>query len=333
MGGNLFKLGRLPQAQYHTLESQLRQYLDTRFGEHYRIPRYYHSKPDFGDIDVLLSSAALPDGGWTQLRLQIIQELGIQDYKMVNRVLSTVYHDFQTDFFILPQADFLSTWQFLCYNDLGNLLGKLFRRFNLKYGEEGLSYVYRRPDSDHYKRDLPLTQDMSHILSFLGLDYQTWDTGFNTLEDMFKWVTTSPYFTVEPFLERTATTQKRAQHRPTMAKFIAWLQQEGIQTRYPFLEDRDQYLPLIISHFPQADLPAQILAEEARTAQVQALQAKFSGQLVMQHFPDLQGDRLGRFIVAFKATFTDFESELLAMSPTQILDRLQSTYQHFLQQE
>lgn len=321
MGGNLFKLGRLPRADYLTLEAELRAVLDPWFGELYRIPRYYGSKADFGDVDVLLSSEAAPQG-WENLRLEIVARLGVTEYKCVNRVLSMNYKGFQTDFFILPAAEFLSTWQFMCYNDLGNLLGKLFRRFGLKYGETGLLYVYRRPDSDHYQRDLPLCADMGRILGFLGLDLATWEAGFPTLEDMFRWVVSSPYFTVSPFLERTAGTEKRVQQRPTMAKFVEWLEREGVDKRYVFEEDRSAYLPMIAAAFPEADLPGQIAAEEARSRLVAEVQAKFSGKLVMSLYPELSGERLGRFIQQFKERFTDFEEEIAAMPAEDVLVRL-----------
>lgn len=321
MGGNLFKLGRLPRAAYLVLEADLRATLDPWFGAHYRIPRYYGNKADFGDVDVLLSSEAAPQG-WEALRLEIVQRLGVTEYKFVNRVLSMNYQGFQTDFFILPESEFLTTWQFMCYNDLGNLLGKLFRRFGLKYGETGLSYVYRRPGSEHYQRDLHLSGDMGRILGFLGLDLASWEVGFATLEDMFAWVVSSPYFTVAPFLERTAGTEKRVQLRPTMAKFVDWLEREGVDKRFDFEEDRSVYLPQIVATFPEADLPGQLAVEEARSRIVAEVQAKFSGKLVMALFPELAGARLGRFIQLFKEEFADFEAEVAALPAEEVQARL-----------
>ena len=53
MGGNLFKLGRKPRAEYLEIEAEVRSFLDDLIGEEgYRIPRYYGDKPEFGDLDV-----------------------------------------------------------------------------------------------------------------------------------------------------------------------------------------------------------------------------------------------------------------------------------------
>ena len=117
MGGNLFKLGRLPKVQYLEIEQSLRPYLQKKFGEHYRIPRYYGDKADFGDLDIVLSSAAIKTT-WQDLQQEILEDLNITESKSIGGVLSTVYHSFQVDFFIKPATYFLSTYHFLCYNDI-----------------------------------------------------------------------------------------------------------------------------------------------------------------------------------------------------------------------
>jgi hypothetical protein len=57
MGGNLFKLGRKPKLEYLEIETEIRSYLDQKIGDTYRIPRFYGDKPDFGDMDILVSDA------------------------------------------------------------------------------------------------------------------------------------------------------------------------------------------------------------------------------------------------------------------------------------
>ena len=99
MGGNLFKLGRLPKADYIKLEQELCKYLDEKFATHYRIPRYYADKPDFGDMDIVLSTNAIK-GDWQQLKQEIIQDLNLTQYKSVGAVFSTVYQNFQVDYFV-----------------------------------------------------------------------------------------------------------------------------------------------------------------------------------------------------------------------------------------
>ena len=77
MGGNLFKLGRLPKDEYLKVEATIKPYLDKKLGGFYRIPRYYFSKPDFGDLDIIVSSEVITDG-WDTLKAAIIQDLALK---------------------------------------------------------------------------------------------------------------------------------------------------------------------------------------------------------------------------------------------------------------
>ncbi len=317
MGGNLFKLGRLPKDEYLKVEAAIKPYLDRKLGRFYRIPRYYFSKPDFGDLDIIVSSEALTDG-WETLKAAIIQDLGLQEYKSVGHVFSTNFMNFQVDYFVVDKRHFESTYNFMCFNDLGNILGKMFRRFNLKYGEEGLQYVFRRDDG-HYKVDLMVSQDMARILSFLQLDHATWLRGFESLETMFAWAIQSPYFSVRPFLEPSKTTENRIETRTTIQKFVNWIQTNQITKTYNYLENREEYLPMIEAHFPESRLQEQIALERIREAEVKAMAAKFNGNLVMQ-LTGLQGKELGQFIVNFKSQFTDFE-HFLQTSETELIQQ------------
>lgn len=321
MGGKLFNLGRLPRQEYLELESEVKHYLDQKFPGLYRIPRYYGDKADFGDMDIILSRKALKTD-WNDLRQEIISDWGVTDFVLQSHLLSTAYQDrFQVDVFVVNEEHMQATWQFLCYNDLGNLLGKLFRRFNLKYGEKGLSYVFRRADG-HYKKDIPIETDLSKILAFLHLDFATWENGFERLEDMFAWVVSGKYFSVAPFLNRSGSTEKRMQQRTTMRKFIEYLVSNEINVHYSFAEDRDEYLPMIYSFFPEAGLSEAIADEKEQERRVLVIRKKFNGHLVKELFPELSGKRLGSFINQFAAQFDDFNREIYEMSPSEISKRL-----------
>ena len=306
MGGLLFNLPRMPRADYLVLERDLRAYLDKKLHGQYRIPRFYADKPDFGDLDVIVASR--PD--WGDLRQEIVKDLGITRFKAVGHVYSTVYRELQTDFFTVPAAFVESTYNFMSFNDLGNILGRMFRRFNLKYGEQGLSYVYRR-DDEHYKQDLPVSTDMRRILGFLELESTPWERGFDNLTVMFDWAVQSPFFSVAPYLDGSdKPLEKRTQERRTMQRFQAYIEERSLQQRPDFLP-REAYLERIVQAFPEANLPEQIELERQNEARAVALAAKFNGKRVMELLPRLSGRELGAFIVNFKASKPDFEAWLL----------------------
>jgi hypothetical protein len=316
MGGNLYNLPRKPRSEYLEIEREVRSYLTQKLEGQFRIPRFYGNKPDFGDLDVIVSSR--PD--WDRVRLEIVEDLGITQTKAVGHVYSTVYRDLQTDFFTVPARYLESTYNFMSFNDLGNFLGRICRRFNLKYGEHGLSYVYRRED-ERYKKDLEITQDFSRICEFLQLEYAVWKDGFSSLEHLFEWVIVSPYFSVAPYLQLEGSLEKRSRDRTTVQKFIEYLRENNVQNHPAFLE-RHEYLPLICATFPEANLEARIEQEQRLEERAVRFAQKFNGQLVMRLRPELQGKALGDFIQRFRASEADFERFILESDVLEIERRI-----------
>jgi|GEM_PF-1511846 len=320
MGGKLFNLGRLPRTQYLSLEIKMRTYLDAKIPDAYRIPRYYASKADFGDMDIIVCPTRAGKE-WATLRQEICGELGITTYKVEGNVFSTVYQNLQVDFFTTPEEYFESTHNYLSFNDLGNLIGRICKRFNLKYGEQGLLYVYRR-EAGNYSKDIGITTDFRRICTFLGLNYAIWEAGFDSLEQLFEWVIASPYFSVAPYLNPSKIVEKRAKHRTTIERFLTYLITHGIQKQYLF-EEKEAYLNEISAFFPEAHLLTHIANEQASALHTTQLQAKFSGKHIVSLLPNLQGRDLGLFIITFKQQFVNneaFEAYILA-EPMFVIDK------------
>ena len=327
MGGNLFKLGRIPKEKYLKIETEIKEYLERKLRYAYLIPRYYASKPDFGDLDIVINSDALEDN-WEKIRQEIVKDLNIERYQSNGRVFSTVYSDFQVDYFTTSDEFFASTYNYLSFNDLGNLIGKICRRFNLKYGEKGLAYVYRR-ELGNYKKDLTVTTDFKEISNFLKLDYHKWKKGFNNLEEIYQWTIASPYFSVEPYLERSTALNNRIKNRPTIQKFIEYIEKNNVTKTYKYLENRAEYIPLIDRSFPKANLVESIQREKIEEEITKQIIAKFSGKLVMKLIPKLQAKELGEFIVSFKNQFEDFQKFILENSQEKIDRQILDYYQNY----
>jgi hypothetical protein len=225
----------------------------------------------------------------------------------------------QVDYFTAAPEFLESTYNYLSFNDLGNLLGKICRRFNLKYGEEGLAYIFRRQDGN-YKKDLTISTDFAEICRFLELDYTQWQQGFAELADVFNWVIASPYFSVNPYVYQSTSLEKRAKERTTIQKFLVYLEEQKITKEYQYLENRDDYLPWIAEQFPAADLLARIVAEQQLEERSIAFKAKFNGDQLMTLLPGLSGKALGEFIVKLKKQIPDFEEYVLT-EEQEVIDR------------
>ncbi len=325
MGGNLFKLGRITKEKYIKIETEIRQYLDNKLANAYRIPRYYANKADFGDLDIIVNREAL-ENNWEEIRQEIIKDLNIEKYKSNGRVFSTVYQNFQVDYFTTSDRFFQSTYNYLSFNDLGNLIGKICRRFNLKYGEQGLAYVYRR-ELGNYKKDITVTTDFKEICDFLKLNYDKWQKGFNNLKEIYQWSIASPYFSVEPYLQRSTTLNNRIKHRPTIQKFIQYIEKNNLTKTYNYLENKAEYIPWIDRSFPNANLIEKIKREKIEEETTKQIIAKFSGKKVIKLIPALSGKELGEFIVSFKDRFEDFQKFVLETDPEEIDRNILNYYQ------
>lgn len=314
VGGNLFKLGRMPRAAYLDREREIRAYLDDKIGGSFRIPRYYTNKADFGDMDVVVCAAAAEPMGWAVLREEFVSDLGITQTKTAG-VFSTIYRELQVDFFLREEEVFLSTDSYLSFNDVGNLIGKICRRLGLKYGEDGLSWVFRRPDNEHYRRDILISRNPESIFGFLGLSHEEWLRGFDELDDIFYWLIQSPYFSVHPYRKPSKRIRDRGTVRPTVARFLRFLEEKSIGKEYVYEEDKNSYVSAISSHFPEARLQEQIARELSEAVRATQLKARFSGSLVMKLVP-LRGKALGAFIKEFLAKYS--EDTLLEMDAAAI---------------
>lgn len=315
MGGNLFKLGRKPRDEYLEIEDEVRRFLDALIPDGYRIPRYYASKPDFGDLDVVVSSGAVEGLGGTDRFIEALRsQLGATEVQNTGHVWASVYREFQVDYFVRATELLDSTASYLAFNDLGNLVGKMFKRLGCKYGETGLLYVFRRDSQQSYKKELLLSRDWTRILGFLGLDVAHWEQGFTMLEEMFAWVVASPWFSVTPYVDRDRSTQKR-KNRPTMQRFVAWLEAEKIVQRVEFRPERDAYVPELAAAFPEVGLEAALAEERQAEADASALRAKFSGALVRE-WTGLDGKELGGFMRRFREAHP--ADALREMSPEDI---------------
>jgi hypothetical protein len=317
VGGNLWKLGRVPRDRYVAIEAEVRAYLERKVGaEQFRIPRWYASKTDFGDMDVVLCTEGLPRP-WPELRAEIAADLAIDRQRAVGPLWSTVFRGLQVDYFLRGRETFLSTWAFLCWNDVGNLLGKMYHRLGVKYGEDGLFWVHRGV-RENVKREILLTRDSRRAFALLELPFEPWEAGFADLPSLFRWVIASPYFSVEPYVARSASTEKRIADRKTVREFVAFLERERVTKAFAYEKDRTRYVPLVSGAFPEVELPRRLEEARAEEARAIAIDSKLNGHVVMELIPGLAGKELGEFLRALREHRPDLDQVLLAASPEEV---------------
>lgn len=316
MGGNFWKLGRMPRAEYLDNERAIRGYLEARIPGEYRIPRYFEDKPDFGDMDVIVSVSVLKRD--PEFLSRLFTDLGITQHKATGAFVTTAFRGLQTDFFPVPPSNLDTTYQFMCFGEVGNILGRLARRFKLKFGIDGLNYVYRW--GDHYKREFTVTKDFVAICGLFGLNYSAWHRGFGTREEMFRWVVASPYFSPAPYLDPDSPMAQRAGMRPGIAAFIEFVKANVSTEAGGYIGDP---LAWIDTKFPEARIQERVAKCVDHTTRLAEVSEKFSGRLVMEIRPGLEGKALGEFIRLFKQAHPDFDRYVLDTPGDQIRKDIQ----------
>lgn len=224
MGGNALPRAntrRYNRDEYLLLSKEITSVLTSLFAisdKDIEIIKSYHQKETFGDIDILIVAESLPQD--YVLKLVNHLTLDIDEWTKDGNVVSFAYKECQVDLIITPEADFVTSQNYFAYNDLGNLLGRLFKRLGIKYGHSGLKLIVR---SDHsVLAEILLTKDMREVCDLLQLDYDKFVRGFETLDDIFAYVTSSPYFHPDIFLLDNVnhTSRIRDRKRKTYNAFL-----------------------------------------------------------------------------------------------------------------
>lgn len=248
----------------------------------------YASKPDHGDLDVVVENTD------AKRRLEsALEGMGVVEVVRNGPVWSVGWGDFQVDLLFQPPEDFSFAERYFAYNDLGNLIGRTAHRLGLKFGHNGLRYVLR--DGSYKVAELVLTRDFAEALCFLGFEARRHAEGFATLEDVFRYAASSPYFEPEAFLmeNRPHRARIRDAKRPTYTKFLAHLKAEqvgpGAKAGLGYLS----HLERARKRFPA--FAAELAGAEAEHARRKSAKAVFNG-VIVAGLTGLEGKSLGAFM-------------------------------------
>jgi hypothetical protein len=265
----------------------------------------YHNKPSFGDMDIL--TYKLNDMEYEQIRLAC----GNSKYVMNDGVMSILFEEIQVDVIPMEDENYNTALIYYSFNDLGNLMGKIYHKFGLKYGHRGLTMPMR--DGDNQFEEVVVSKNIHDIFCFLGLDVDRFLKGFDELEDIFKFVMSSKYFSPEPFQYENLnhTNRIRDKKRTTYHAFLEYIKANPCKATYVFAEDKSKYLPMIFGAFPYVkDRYEESLV---RLAHQQKVKAHFNGGLVKEWTGHV-GLNLGKFMHQLKACYGAFDTWVLDYS-------------------
>lgn len=284
------------------------------------IVKSYKFKETFGDIDIVYTTH-------NNMGLDKNTFIDIFDTKYVSindDVVSIAYGDIQVDFIHSKKEYYDYHKSYTAFNDLGNLVGKLAKRFGLSHGHKGLYLPLR--DGTNMFDSILITHDHSATLKFVGLNPDTFASGFDTLDDIFNYVATSPQYNPEIYaLENISSIGRiRDKKRDTYIKFLEFCANwAGRVIPYEKGADKSIFLERIFAAFPDA-LPRFKEAVDRLTI-ARAVKAKFNGTMVVE-MTKLAGPNLGHFMRLLKEDFNFTPAVLLYLSPEQIETKVLAKY-------
>ncbi len=269
----------------------------------------YRSKPSYGDLDFLVEGTWF---GGTEPPAEVFARTVGPGYPVlvrnggVNSVGVLVSDQevagiFQVDLISAPTDRYDWTLSYLSWNDVGNLIGRVGRTADLKFGHDGLYYTVRTGDGDDVSRffeDVLISKNWSEAVEFLGFDPVRWSEGFDTIEDIHQFIRAGKYVSAEAFFARNQRDRYRDEKRPVYGGFVQSLIDNPLpDVRSPPASAGQARYDWVTSVFPGAKEAIDASVERARLRK--ATKDRFNSYLVMR-LTGREGPRLGELMVVLK---------------------------------
>lgn len=312
MGGKALKhvegIRRYESSEFYALAETLVPKLKECLGTEVHLVESYRLKETFGDMDILV----LSDGSLTNVMENVRRDFEPKEIVHNGPVYSFDCQGLQIDLILTKSENWETAKVFFAYNDLGNLMGKIYHKFGLKYGFDGVKYIHRI-GNERVLGEVVVTKDMRKAFEFIGLSWDRFLEGFDKIEDVFDFVVMSKYFNPDSFSfdSLNAIDKKRNKKRANFKLFLEYVSGTGtyselepITTGYNgFKKDKSEYLESIYEFFGRhiEDEVERFKELEVRRVEVAS---KYNGKLIMEKFPHLEGQSLGDSMKRFKDSFS-----------------------------
>lgn len=201
----------------------------------------YRAKESFGDCDLLTTAT---DDAFEKSLSKDFTLLGKKKNGSVTSyaLKYSNFPPFQFDLIKAKEDSFKFNYNYLSYNDLGNLIGRVAAAFGFKFAHDGLYILAwyshkgeecsvarvkengKTNDCAEHKMEKLFISNFDEALEFLGFDSLRFAQGFNTIDDILDFVASSKYFCKDFFLfeNRNHDQRKRDVKRPTYLRALEY---------------------------------------------------------------------------------------------------------------
>lgn len=314
MGGNALSLPsvRLTKSNYERLSADCVAKLRALYpSKRVEALGAYRAKADFGDCDVLVESGPQYDPHQAAAALgavEVVRNGPVTSVGVLVRpdVAAREGNVFQVDLIKMEPEAFDFALSYFGHGDTGNLLGRLFHACGLALRHDGLVWYHR--DGDYLFNEVVLTRDFAQALRFMGYDPQVLEAGFDTPEDIYRYVASSPFFNRDIFLleNRNAKSRVRDKKRKMYTDFLRWCEAHPDLPAFEYPAEKDRWWPRVASHFPH--FQNAYYESQAALARQYRLKEKFNGAWVSE-VTGMQGKELGVLMKRFRESFESPEAQ------------------------
>ena len=178
------------------------------------------------------------------------------------------------------------------------LLGKIVKGSGIKLLEDSLVYEEKLGIENHQSTVgyVVITEFVEDLFKILQLNCEKFYDGFESQEDMFAFVASTPFFKSSEF-----THPKKKYNHPIFEDFTEYLLDNKIVTQGGNITHD------YINDFVDFDFlkEIEILKEEEKRKR-EAIE-KFNGRVILNHYPDFDTNKIGSSMKEFKFSFGDVE--------------------------
>lgn len=325
MGGNALKLvtERKSASEYFRIVDEFINTFERVFGFRPVLIKSYHTKESFGDIDFLVEGEKLPHN-WTST-VKAAFELDGTTYIKNSNVVTIAYQRMQVDLIVTPAKYMETSAKYFAFNDCSNIIGRILHKLGIKLGHKGISLIIRHKErSDHILKEIELSHRYEDALEILGLDVDAHNHGFDMLEDIFEYVSTSKFFDPEiyAFENRSYTSRVRDKKRATYNGFLKWIEQHPEKKKYSFPDKNERggysirepyYTDIVLKKWPWVE---QIVNETIAQFEFSLrVKEKYNGHIIGE-MTGLSGKELGAFMAKISALMSDeIKQKIVDSSP------------------
>lgn len=319
MGGNALKNYGVKRVDRETFERIKEYVLETLSDvlDVARVPLFLDNKKDFGDLDILAVLKPPLDP------VKVIKErFNPRGLIRNGNVISFNVEDLQVDLITTRKENFDIYYSYLCWGDLGMIIGRLSRLWDLKYGIYGLEMSLRDPHTNHVVTTLSISKDFKSILEFLGYDYNRWNKGFKSFEEVRDFAFSSQrihrgFLTADS--ENTKHRKRDQQDRKMYMEMYKWFSEN--RERFPNKADLeipktiDEKINHIQNYFSDLswrgmDLKTQYYSVIDRVEKSKAAREKFCGVHIQKMFPNVKGKDFGNIMKKWNSQFETKEEQI-----------------------